>query len=99
MSKLKAKWRIESNWHLALIFLVFSITGSLTVYVKALLFLSLGLGKDTSLLLMIPFYIVTVIPIYYVLLLIVGALFGQYRFFIAFEKKSLGRLFIRKKSV
>lgn len=99
MSKLKAKWGIESNWHLALIFLVFSITGSLTVYVKVLLFLSLGIGDDTSLFFIIPFYIVTVIPIYYILLLMVGTLFGQYRFFIAFAKKSLGRLFIRKKSV
>jgi len=99
MSKLKAKWGINSNWHLALILIVFSITGSLTVYVKVLLFLLLGIGADTSLLIIIPLYIVTVIPIYYTILLMVGTLFGQYRFFMAFAKKSLGRLFPRKKSV
>jgi ferrochelatase len=44
-------------------------------------------------------YILTIIPTYYVLLLIIGTIFGQYRFFLAFEKKSLGRIFFRRKSV
>lgn len=99
MNKLKAKWGIESNWQLAIIFLVFSITGSLSVYVKALIFTAIGIGTDTSLILIVPLYILTIIPTYYVLLLIIGTVFGQYRFFLAFEKKSLGRIFIRKKSV
>lgn len=99
MNKLKAKWGIESNWQLALIFVVFSITGSLTIYVKGIVFTYLGIGSDTSLILMIPLYILTVIPIYYILLLIIGTIFGQFRFFLAFEKKSLGRIFIRRKSV
>lgn len=98
MSRLKEKWGIKSNWHLALIFLVFSITGSLSVYVKAILFNLIGVDRETSLLIMIPLYIITIIPTYYVLLLLIGTLLGQYRFFLAFEKKSLGRLFIRRKS-
>lgn len=98
MSRLKEKWGIKSNWHLALIFLVFSITGSLSVYVKTLFFKLIGVGSETSLLIMIPLYIITIIPTYYMLLLLVGSLFGQYRFFLAFEKKSLGRFFIRQKS-
>lgn len=96
MNKLKTKWGIKSNWHLALIFLIFSITGSLSVFVKAQLFLALGIGSGTSWLVFIPLYVITIIPIYYVILIIVGSLFGQYRFFLAFEKKSLGRLFLRK---
>ena len=99
MKRLKAKWGIDSNWQLALIFLVFSITGSLSVYVKVLIFNIIGIGSDTSLIIVIPLYLITVIPAYYVILLIVGAIFGQYKFFLAFEKKSLGRLFIRKKTV
>ncbi len=98
MSRLKEKWGIKSNWHIALIFLVFSITGSLSVYVKTLFFNWIGIGSDTSLLILIPLYIVTIVPIYYALLLLVGTLFGQYQFFLAFEKNSLGRLFIRRKS-
>jgi hypothetical protein len=99
VNKLKEKWGIKSNRHLALIFLVFSLTGSLSVYVKALIFNLIGVGIDTSLLFIIPLYIITIIPIYYALLLFVGTIFGQYRFFLAFEKKSLGRIFIRKKSI
>jgi len=99
MNKLKAKWGIKSNWHLVLIFFVFSVTGSLSIYVKAFIFTVVGVDASTSWFLIIPFYVVTIIPIYYTLLIIVGSLLGQYRFFLAFEKKSLGRLFLRKKSV
>ncbi|MBN1651398.1 MAG: hypothetical protein JW857_08720 [Bacteroidales bacterium] len=98
MRRLKEKWGIKSNWHLALIFFVFSITGSLSVYVKTTLFQWIGVGADTSLLIMIPLYVVTIVPTYYMLLLLIGTLFGQYHFFLAFEKKSLGRLFIRRKT-
>lgn len=97
MKKLKEKWGIKSNWHLALIFLIFSITGSLSVVVKTQLFTVLGIGSETPWLVFIPLYIVTIIPIYYAILIVVGSLFGQYRFFLAFEKKSLGRFFIRNK--
>jgi len=68
----------------------------LSVYARKYLFVLLGIGTDFPLYLKIPVYIVTIVPIYYLLLLIVGALFGQFRFFLAFEKKSLGRFFIRK---
>lgn len=98
MNKLKVKWGVESNWQLILIFFVFSITGSLSVYVKVLIFSALGIDKNTSLFLIVPLYLITIIPIYYVILLIVGTFFGQYQFFLSFEKKSLSRIFLRKKS-
>jgi ferrochelatase len=87
MNKLKVKWGIDSNWQLALIFLVFSITGSLSVYVKALIFTAVGIDANTTLFLIIPLYLITIIPIYYVILIIIGTLFGQYQFFLSFEKK------------
>lgn len=96
MKKLKEKWGIKTNWHLALIFLIFSITGSLSVKVRSIFFAYLGFDSNTSLIIKIPLYIITIVPTYYILLLIIGSIFGQYRFFLAFEKKSLGRLFIRK---
>lgn len=97
MNKLKEKWGISSNRHLALIFLIFSITGSLSVVVKAKLFTLIGITSDTSWFIVVPLYIIAIIPIYYIILIIVGSLFGQFRFFFEFGKKSLGRLFLRRK--
>jgi len=41
-------------------------------------------------------YYVLILPVYNLFLLIYGALFGQFKFFWAFEKRFFGRLFGRK---
>lgn len=96
MNRLKEKWGIKSNFELIIIFFVFSVTGSLSVYVRSFIFAFLGIGKDFPWYLLVPIYILTIVPTYYILLLAVGWLFGKFQFFLAFEKKSLGRIFIRK---
>ncbi|SMO85676.1 hypothetical protein SAMN06265379_11024 [Saccharicrinis carchari] len=97
--KLKARWGIKSNFQLILILLVFSITGSASVYVKALIFKLLKIDADTSLWIKIPMYVVTIIPAYQVLLLLFAALLGQFTFFYNFQKKSFGRFIPKKKKV
>lgn len=96
MSKLKEKWGIESNFELIIIFFVFSVTGSMSVYVRSHIFAFLGIGNDFPWYFLVPIYILTIVPTYYALLLGVGWVFGKFQFFLAFEKKSLGRIFIRK---
>ena len=96
MNKLKERWGVKSNLQLIIIFIVFSITGSLSVWFRNHLFEFLGIGNDFPWYYLVPLYVITIIPIYYLLLLVVGALFGQYPFFLNFEKNSLGRLFRRK---
>lgn len=96
MNKLKAKWGITSNFELIIIFLVFSVTGSLSVVARKMLFEFIGIDKDLSWFLLVPLYIFTIVPTYYVLLLMVGWVFGKFHFFLAFEKKSLGRIFTHK---
>jgi hypothetical protein len=41
---------------------------------------------------------VFILPLYNVVLLIYGALFGQFSFFWAFEKRFFGRLFGKRKA-
>ena len=88
MKKLKEKWGITSNFQLLIIFLVFSVTGSLSLWVAKPLLDFIGLDKATlSPWIFWPIRILIIFPIYQILIVIIGALFGQFQFFWNFEKK------------
>lgn len=98
MDKLKERWGITSNFQLIVIFVVFAITGSSSVYVAKPFLEWVGMDRTVfseswiggtiywtlRLLLIFPFY--------QVLLVLYGWLFGQFKFFWAFEKKMLRRM-------
>ena len=90
---LKDKWLIDSNFDIILILIVFSITGSLSVYIAKPILEFIGLNKN-----ILPNYvywplrILTIFPIYQFLILVIGTLFGQFKFFWNLEKKMLARL-------
>ena len=93
MKKLKEKWGITSNFQLLIIFLAFSVTGSLSLWVAKPLLDFIGLDKTTlSSWVFWPIRILIIFPIYQILIVIIGALFGQFKFFWNFEKKMLSRL-------
>lgn len=93
MDKLKKRWGIESNWAVVAIFIVFAINGSFAAWVAKPVTSFLGLTPDIlSSWIYWPLRILLIFPIYQVTLPIVGWLFGQFKFFWAFEKKFLGRL-------
>ncbi len=93
MNKLKEKWGITSNYQIIIILLVFSITGSIAVWIAKPVLNLVGLDKEAvSPWLFWPIRILIIFPIYQVLIVIIGALFGQFKFFWAFEKKMLSRL-------
>lgn len=98
MKKLKERWDISNNWQLLIIFVVFAITGSSSVYVAKPFLSWIGLDQGNF-----PeawwgqiFYwlmrILIIFPLYQFLLVVYGWLFGQFKFFWAFEKKMLGRM-------
>ena len=98
MNRLKNKWGIQSNSQLLLIFIVFGITGSLSVRlakpvleflnINDIFFEELFLGN----LLYWTIRVVIVFPLYQILLLIIGTLFLQFKFFWNFEKKIFRRI-------
>ena len=93
MNRLKEKWGITSNFQIIIILLVFSITGSIAVWIAKPLLSLVGLDKEVvSPWLFWPIRILIIFPIYQILIVIIGALFGQFKFFWAFEKKMLVRL-------
>ncbi len=101
MSKLKERWGISSNFQLIIIFIVFGITGSSSVYVGAPLLEFLSLTKESfpdNFLGVTLYYVLRILiifPIYQILLVAFGFLFGQFKFFWAFEKKMLSRMGIK----
>lgn len=90
--KLKLRWGVDSNAQMIVIFIVFALTGSSITLIRRPIFELLGVSSDTSLWISIPLYFVIVLPAYSILLLIIGTIFGQFRFFWAFEKKMWGRM-------
>ncbi len=93
MKKLKAKWGIDSNLQLVIILIVFSVTGSIAVAIAKPLLNIVGANADVmSLWIYVPIRIFIIFPTYQVLIVIIGALFGQFQFFWNFEKKMLARL-------
>lgn len=95
--KLKKRWEIDSNLQLILILITFSVTGSLSVMVRKPIFEYLSIGPDTNLVIRIILSILIITPTYQILLIVVGSLLGQFRFFWNFEKKMLSRFSSKKK--
>jgi hypothetical protein len=96
MNRLKEKWQISSNLQLAIIFIVFAITGSTASKIAAPVVHFFGIYSETNPILYWPLRIILIFPLYQVLLVLFGWIFGQFKFFWSFEKKMLKRLRILK---
>ena len=97
--RLQARWGLESIFQVFMVLLVFSLTGMSVLFIKEPLFHVLGITAETSSGLKTFIYLISILPIYQVLLLCYALLLGQFRFFWAYEKKTLarmGKLFKRK---
>lgn len=93
MNKLKQRWNITSNFQFFIIILVFAITGSTSALIAKPILSFIGITKESvSLWLYYPLYIIIILPIYKVLLFLIGTLFGQRTFFWNFLKKMLDRM-------
>lgn len=103
MNKLKQRWGIESNFQVLVIIMVFAITGSSSLFVARPLLELLGFARWNF----APEFFwggisyhslrfLAIFPIYQLLLVTYGWIFGQHRFFWAFEKKMLNRIGLAK---
>lgn len=92
MQKLKQRWGIQSNVQLVIIFIVFAITGSASAWLSSPFCIWLGITKEELGFWFTPIRLIMIFPIYQVLLVLIGFLFGQFEFFWTFEKKMLRNL-------
>lgn len=96
-NKLKTRWGISSDLQVALILLVFTLTGFSTIYVNKLIDIFLGINEGSPLWQRIVVFLIIVLPVYNLLLLFWGTVLGQYKFFSNFIKNFLKRIFFIKK--
>ncbi len=93
MSTLKKRWNITSNFQVIIIFFIFSITGSSSLFVAKPFIKFIGISKDN-----LPYtgyitlYILISFVSYQIMLVGFGWLFGQFDFFWKMEKKMIKRL-------
>jgi hypothetical protein len=83
LDRLKQRWGVESTRRIAVIFLVFALTGTSILYVKGFVLRTLHIPEDITLWIRIPL----IILVYQVMLLFFGALLGEGAFFWEKEKR------------
>jgi hypothetical protein len=96
IEKLKNRWNVKSAWQVIIILLVFTCTGFTVLFIKKPLLTLLAGDEGNSTLGTILYYIF-ILPVYNLLLLGYGFLFGQFSFFWNFEKRMMERFFTRVK--
>ena len=90
MDKLKNLFRVSSTYQLIVVFIVFGITGSMSLVISD--YISGFFNLDNIIL-----SIIFVLMIYQVLLIIIGTLFGEFDYFWEMEKKIISRFKFKKK--
>ena len=92
IEKLKTRWKLESAGQVFIVVLVFACTGFTILFIKRpLLHWLAGDQGDTTLAAVL--YYLFILPLYNIVLLGYGFIFGQFKFFWDFEKRFMERFF------
>ncbi len=91
LKRLQAKWGLKSLFQTIMVLIVFAFTGSTVLFIKPFLFDLIGFDSVEGIA-GILLYIIMIFPLYQVLILIYGFIFGQFAFFWAWEKKMIQRM-------
>ena len=93
MEKIRSFFKVESNYQLFIINLVFAITGTSSLFVADYILDMLLVTQENY---DNYFYwitrIILILPIYQILLIIFGMLFGEFSYFWRMEKKTLNKI-------
>ena len=94
--KIFKMFKVKNYSRLFVIFLVFGITGSLSVYLGKYISISIFSEKFIQSDLFWIIRLLMIFPLYQLLLIIIGSIFGEFKYFWEIEKKILFRLKILK---
>src|SRR5689334_6359186 len=89
--RLKQRWNIPNTWETVLVLLIFACTGTTVFLIKKPL-LRFFMGNESAVWASVLYYIL-ILPIYNLLLLCYGFIFGRFEFFWNFEKRFFKRIF------
>jgi hypothetical protein len=90
LQKLQSRWKVDSILQVIIILIVFACTGFTVVFLKRPIF-NYWFGETIPSWATASYYIL-ILPVYNLLLLFYGFLFGQFKFFWGFEKRFFGRV-------
>lgn len=93
--RLKVKWKL-GGLQVVLVLIVFACTGFTVLWLKKPILGMLMPVGDTKWWYSVLYY-VFILPLYNIVLLIYGFLFGQFSFFWEFEKRTFSRFFGKKR--
>ena len=99
LQRLQSKWQLKSLTQVLLVLLVVACTGTTILLIKNPLLAFFGIERGGGFVNTLT-YLLLVLPLYQIMLLIYGFIFGQFRFFWEKEKQlvqRIGKLFTRKK--
>ena len=96
IERLQERWQVKTTRQVLTILLVFALTGFSAMYIKKPIFEALGVSPTDHWAKRTGIWLLTVFPIYNILLLCYGFLLGQFAFFWRFEKRFFGRLIGKK---
>lgn len=92
IDRLQQRWNLNSTKQVIIVLIVFACTGTTILFLKKPVFNLLGITEIKGWLSTV-LYLIFILPIYNLVLLCYGALFGQFKFFWEFEKKTFKRMF------
>jgi hypothetical protein len=88
--KLRNRWNLKSGGQVVVVLLVFACTGFTVMFLKEPI-LSLFAAKEERNWVFSTIYYILILPVYFIILLFYGFIFGQSKFFLGFVKKTFSR--------
>ena len=95
IEKLKSKWKLKSAAQVILVLITFICTGTTVLFIKKPFQQLVGIDQLEGWV-KTMIYLIAILPIYNIILLIYGFIFGQFKFFWAFEKRFFKRIIGKK---
>ena len=100
MNKIRIFFKVDSNYQLLIINIVFAVTGTSSLFVADYILNMFLISQDIyGNFVYWSTRIILILPIYQVLLIIFGSIFGEFEYFWRMEQKTIkkiGSLFHRK---
>ena len=90
------RWNLGSAFQVIVVLVVFACTGFTVLFIKKPILHFLAGEEGDSVTASVIYYLL-ILPLYNVILLAYGFLFGQFNFFWEFEKRFFNRIFRRTK--
>ncbi len=90
LTRLQSKWKLDSLLQVVLVLVVFACTGFTILVIKNPILGFFGVAKGGFVNTVL--YLLLVLPLYQIILLIYGFIFGQFSFFWEKEKQILRRI-------